>query len=125
MKPKNYQKLLDLIMNFANERDAGKLPGLLTKIWSSAFMLGFYFRTPGAEVNEDIAGQYQTVTLEKLNETAETGRLQANHRGHIYSSEESGMASMLFSGEDLDTIFNLFAMLMFIYGFKGSKTLNI
>ncbi len=78
MKPKNYKKLLDLIMNFANERDAGKLSGLLTKIWSSAFMLGFYFRTLSRKTRaEVIAGQYQAAFLEKLNETAETGRLQA------------------------------------------------
>lgn len=118
MKPKNYRKLLDLIMNFANEHDVDKLPGLLNKIWSSAFMLGFYFQT--GKVNEEIAVQNQAAILEKLNETTKTGMLSANHRVSINCSEESSnMTSMHLSGSE--PIFNLFAMIMFIYGFKGIR----
>ncbi len=87
MNPKYYNRLLDLIVEFANESNLSRRHTLLYKISGDAFSLGFAVlldlkkKRAVQDDTEDVAGQYQSGLVEKLDETAEIGTLSSSYFG--------------------------------------------
>ena len=122
MKPKDYDKLIDLIVRFSNERNARLRHRLLVRIGKEAFMQRFFVLNGVLEdADNDVAAGYQDALVKHLTDPAEGLSFSAKFSGRVYCGAEVGSTPFMdFSSKDQPLV-SLFAMLLFVEGFKGIR----